>query len=111
MDSQEARTSLLFCSSVFVGLLDPSSYRLAARKVAGRITFFRLCVPSVQLLAFLASSIRTGKHESGDAVGHAFHVEVDEQPERYIEQLHIAQELSLVDRQDLLNRLRLHEHA
>jgi hypothetical protein len=70
----------------------------------------RLSVSSVWFRS-ISSLVRSGKNQPADSVGEFHLVEVDEQPDRNVEQLHVAQELSLVDRQDFLYSLCFHEHA
>jgi hypothetical protein len=61
--------------------------------------------PPVQTPGISASSTRSSKDQAGDPVCQALNVEVDHEPERHVEQFHVAEELRLVDRQDFLNGL------
>ena len=46
-----------------------------------------------------------------NAVSQFYLMEIDEQPKRDIQQFHVAQELRLVDRQDVLHRFCFHQHT
>jgi len=55
--------------------------------------------------------ISSGKNQPGYSVGQPENVEVDDQPERYVEQLHIAQQLRFVNRMNGLDCLDFDEQA
>ena len=57
------------------------------------------------------SSVGTWQNQAADAVSNFLFVEIDEQPNRNIQQFHIAQELSLVDCQDFLYSFGFYEHT
>ena len=57
------------------------------------------------------SLVRSGQNQAADAVSDFHFVEVDEQTQWNIEQLHITQKFSFVDRQGFFDRLGFHEHA
>ena len=57
------------------------------------------------------SQVCSRKDQPADAIGHFQFVKIDEQPERHLEQFHVAQELRLVNRQNLFHGLRLHDYA
>ena len=56
-------------------------------------------------------SIGAGQNQPADPVTNSSLVEIDEQSNRNIQQLHIAQELGLVDRQDFLHGFGFYEHT
>jgi hypothetical protein len=51
------------------------------------------------------------KKKGGHAVGQFQFIEVDDQPQRDVEQLHAAQQLSLIDGMDVGNGFDLNEQA
>jgi hypothetical protein len=57
------------------------------------------------------SSVRVRKDKAMHTVGQFHLMEVDEQPNRDIQQLHIAQELGLVDGQNFLHGFCFHQHT
>jgi hypothetical protein len=54
---------------------------------------------------------RSRKNHAADAIHEPNFMEVDEKPERHIEQLHVAEELGLVDRKDLSHGFRFNKQT
>src|SRR6266851_6871789 len=61
--------------------------------------------------AFPSSLVCSWKNQPANAVSDFHLVEIDQQTERHVQQFHVAQELRLVNRQNLFHRLRLHQYA
>ena len=59
----------------------------------------------------LAGQIRSGKHQPRNTIGQFFNIEVDQQSDRHIHQLHVTQQLRLVNGMNFLDGLCFNEKA
>src|SRR6266542_1453298 len=64
----------------------------------------------VELLSF-CSEVCSWKNQTTDPLNHSHLVKIDQQADRHVEQLHVTQELRLVDMQNLFCRLGLDPQA
>src|SRR5438128_1117142 len=62
-------------------------------------------------LNLVFSLVRSRQNQALDTVGYFHFVEINEQPDRNAEQLHVAQQLRLVNRENLLHSFGLYQHA